>query len=479
MNFASGAALTAIACGFAVFVAAGDALGSWIAPSLRRTTTGRVGIALVLGPGVVAFTAFVANLCRVPFSRPLSVALAIAAFAAWAIARSKGPAVTATESQDESDRTTRVRRILFVALVLGPVVLGFLFAATTPPYKDALVNWSYKSKILWHDGTVFSDDFQLENRHLYHPNYPLLVPLAEVFLYGLAGTADDPLDRLAKGFLALPHLGISLVILAFLSRRSGRVLALALTTLVAATPHFYKADLQFRFAGSVPSGYGDPMFASLVALVVVALASWLTTRERGDLVLASTALGLAIFTKNEALPFTLAIASAWAVALGCERSRGIWKGLPDPRSAAIAFCAFCAFAIPWLAFRHTLPERDENYQQLLTLDNLRAGAWRWPSIVVFAIESAFASDTYGLVWILLPIALVFSIRRGFDPPVVLAGVAMLAMIVVYAAVFVVTPLPIVDSLVTSIPRTFFHLTPLAVVLVGMLASPPNPDRESM
>lgn len=455
----------ALLFGFAAFAAAGDLVGRALRTSFSTSAVARVGLALVLGPGVVAFVTFCANLAGAPLDSRLSYSLAIGVVLLW-IACARSPDLHAPEPEpahDAPNGAERTLRAAFWIVLLGSVILGAAYAAATPPYKDSTVNWSYKTLLLWRDGTVFTDDFVAKDRHLYHPNYPLLVPLAQVFLYGLAG---EPIDRAARVFQSLPHLGLALLVLASLMRRSNRTLALAFATLVAATPHFYKADVQYRFAGSIPSGYADPMFAILATTSVLAVMRWIDLRRPGDLYFAATAIGLAIFSKNEGFPFAAALGLAFVIVATVSRDRRLlW---PSPSTIAVAATITATLVIPWFLFRHGIPERDENYQHLLTLENLRNGAWRWPLVLVFTVQSALAFDNYGLVWVLLPCALIVGARRLLEPGALCAAIVLTVMACVYAAVFIVTPLPIVDSLVTSIPRTFFHLSPIAVLLAARL-----------
>lgn len=457
--------ILALLLGFAAFAAAGDLVGRALRTSLSSTLVGRVGLALVLGPGVIAFVAFCVNLAGAPLDSKLSYSLAFGAILSWlAFARRPDPHAIAPEpSHDDPSGAERTLRAAFWIVLLGSVVLGAAFAAATLPYKDSTVNWSYKTLILWRDGTVFTDDFVAKDRHLYHPNYPLLVPLAQVFLYGLAG---EPIDRAARMFQSLPHLGLALLVLASLLHRTHRTLALAFATLVAAIPHFYKADVQYRFAGSIPSGYADPLFAIFATTAVLAVIRWIDVRRPGDLFLAAVAIGFTIFTKNEGFPFAAALGLAFAIAATISRDRRqLW---PNPSTLAAAAAITATIVIPWFLYRHGIPERDENYQHLLTLENLEEGSWRWPLVLVFTVQSALAFDNYGLVWVLLLCALIRGARQLLEPGVLCTTIVLVVMACVYAAVFIVTPLPIVDSLVTSIPRTFFHLSPIAVILAARL-----------
>lgn len=452
----------ALLLGLLTFYAAGYAVARSIDSSLASSRVGILGIALICGPGIVAFASFLLDVAHVPFSPLHSYLVSIAFLALAVLVARRQIGLAPSQFSATTELGPFLPKLAWTALFLC-VALGALFAMVTPAIKDSLVNWSYKTLVLFQDGSVRTEDLRAEFRHLYHPNYPLLVPIAQVFLFGLAGTA---IDQLAKVTFALPHLGVALLAIAEFRARLGAGRALLIAALLATTPHFYRADDLYRFAGSVPSGYADPTFAALSGACAIATIAWLRTRRRGDLAIAALFLGLAVFTKNESLPFAIAWACGIAVALMLGLRSG--RPLPDWKTLAAAAAMIAAIAVPWFAVRSTLPERDENYQHSLTLTNLLEGAWRIPLILVQSFQMAFSSDFYGFVWPVLLFALIAYVRRLLVPEVAFAFTTLAAMATVYAAVFIVTPLPIVDSLVTSIPRTFFQMSPLAVVLLGTL-----------
>lgn len=453
--------------GLAALAALGDLAAGSVRADVGRSGAGRLGLALLLGPGLAAFALFCLDRLGVPLAPATCRTLAVAVAVAW-FARQRARPLDPTAAAPPSAGPRAARATLAAAAVLA-VLLGALFAAATPPAKDALVNWSLKARVLFHDGTLNSADFQGQERLLFHPNYPLLVPLAEVFLFGVAGEACD---QAAKLVASLGHAGVALLAYAFFARRTGRGFALVMATLIATIPHFYRTDGLYRFAGSVPSGYGDPWFAALAAATCIIAAEWLETRSPRDAATAGLCLGLALFTKNEALPFALALAAGIGAAVLLARRRGApW---PPARSVAAAVLAAGIIALPWLGFAQGLPEVDENYHHRLTdSKELAAGAGRLPVIAAVALEEALAVDTHGLAWPLALAALVVLRRRALEPVPALLLAVILCMAPVYALVFAVTPLPVVDLLVTSIARTFFHLDAVALLLAGVLAAPPR------
>ena len=453
----------AIVVGVAVFLAAGTATTAWLGPSLSGRA-GRLGLALVLGPGVVAWLLFLWNLVGVPLGRAGSVAVVVMVTVALILTRRR----SALDPVDHESGPLAAR-VGLALLFAVPIVIGVAFAVTIPPVKDSLANWSLKTLVLFEDGSVFTDELKAEHRYHFHKNYPLLGPLAQVFLYGIRG---EVMDAGAKVVFSLVHLGVSLLLVGALRGRLAAPLPLLFGALLAATPHFYGTALDLKFAGSAPSGYAEPMFAALAGATAILVALWLIDRRPGDLRVAALLLGLALFTKNEGMPLALALGLGAGVGLLLDRRRG----LPAPRELAIATAILVAVAGPWMGFRATLPAEDENYQEkLLDPEILADKAWRAPTILVFSAEEALGADHHGMAWPLLLMTLLLLWRRLRAPENAALLVTIGVMASVYAAVFVVTPLPIVDSLYTSIPRTYFHMTPVALALVGFLMAADRRD----
>lgn len=426
----------------------------------------RRGLAFLLGPAVIAFVMFALNLAGIATTSMVCRSIGGMAIAAWIatmrLARSAEDAPAVRRSMLE-----RFAVLLVPALCVG---LGVVFVALLPPANDAFSNWGLKALSLARDGTVRTPDLSESGRFLFHPNYPLLVPLAQAFVHACVG---EPAESAARGVFVLAQIGAGLVAFGALRGRvTTHVAALAAAMLVV-TPHFWRSAIDLRFPGSIVAGYADPMFTALVAGVLGTALVWARRPTARNAAALGACIGFALFTKNEGQPLTLALIGAAVVALGVARLRG--ESVPKPRSLLLAAVVAAAIAAPWFAFRATLPARDENYQDQVTAERIEQHAWRASVIVSAAVNEALAVDRHGLIWVALACALVLRIRRIARAAVAFVLALLGAMTTAYALVFVVTPLPIVDSLATSIPRTFFHMAPVAVAAIALLCGPREAD----
>ncbi|MBI4882176.1 MAG: glycosyltransferase family 39 protein [Planctomycetes bacterium] len=455
----------ALAAGLLTFLLCGDLLLRLLGASESRHAAGRVGLALLLGPGAIAFALFVLSLCGAPLCPAAMRGLAALVWAGWAARACASRRKMRPDVPASGGRRLDLAFAALLVLFLLPVLIGAAFALVVPPFKDSLVTWSLKALIIFQDGSVRSPDLVAENRFLFHPNYPLLVPLAQVFLFGLRGEA---LEHAAKIVLPLAHLGIGLALFSFLRARMSARRALALAALLSATPHFYRTDDLYTFAGSTPSGYADPMLAALCGAACLATLEWLAGRRLADLLLAAVFLGLAVFTKNEGAALAVCVAVAAAGALFLDRLRG--RALPRARDVALGLFAFALVALPWAAHRATLPARDENYPERARLEVFDQHVWRVPTLAAAAVEESVSWRRHGLLWPLLLCALVLRRRRLLRRESVFLLGVIAGMAAIYFAMFVVTPLRTVELVRTAAPRVFFHLAAAVVLLAGCLLS---------
>lgn len=419
----------------------------------------RRGLAFLLGPAVIAFAMFALNLTGIQTTPNVCRALGGLAIVVWiASRRSDRPDADPTEATPSA--LERAFALVVPTICVG---IGIAFVWLLPPANDAFSNWGLKALALARDGTVRTTDLTEPGRFLFHPNYPLLVPLAQAFVHSCVG---GPSEGAARGVFVLAQLGAGLVAFGTLRGRVPVRIAALAGAMIVVTPQFWRSALDLRFPGSIVAGYADPMFTALVAGVLGTALVWARRPTSRNAAALGACIGFALFTKNEGQPLTLALVGAAVVGLIVARGRG--SSVPKPHSLLVAAAVAAVIATPWFAFRATLPARDENYQQQVTTERIEQHAWRTSVIAIAAVNEALAVDRHGLTWVALALALVLRIRRVAHAAVAFVLALLGAMTAAYALVFVVTPLPIVDSLATSIPRTFFHMAPVAIAAVALL-----------
>jgi len=379
------------------------------------------------------------------------------------------------------------------ALLLGILGVGSVAATLLLPLNefDALFHFAFKGKILFFTGNpldpAFTDLAGDFGRIQTHPNYPLGIPFLEAFAAHAGGGWSDRWVQIPLAFWAASLPGVVALGLRAVSARAaarGALLAACLPILYTRNfVPFLPADLADvpRHLHLTLGGGAD---LALAALFAGACALLLRARRSGSPLtgaLAGVLLAGAVFTKNEGL--ALAGVLALALLAGAPRSgTRAWKAT----AAALGIAAL--LSAPWLIHRAALPDIDENYAQLFTLERakyflthpekpenapsqvkselLEHPPMRLPLILGFFGTEFVRPFHWGLLWILF----VFCLPLGGafrDAEARWLALLVLGGLLLYALVMLVTNWWVIQLHTTGIPeRLLLHLAGPAALLVG-------------
>ncbi|HZB23793.1 MAG TPA: hypothetical protein VE444_08095, partial [Gaiellaceae bacterium] len=292
---------------------------------LRRVALADLGLALLLGAGVVGSLVFLATIVG-----------ASAGYVTFAVAAIVAAAIPLRVPRPPAQRVGIAEGVLATALgavaLLG-VVGGF---RSSPWLDDAWGLWLAKGTMLATrglDARVFSPSNEFVAFEV--PDYPLW------------WAAVSALDVRASGFdLRAMNAQLAVLAVAFLGAALrllwGRVrpwVALGAVLLVAVSPEFWR---------HAQGGGADLPLAIYVALAVLCAALWLARDETHLLVLAAVFGAVALQIKTEALPELVVLALVGFAAAHGRRAR-----------FALAAAAALATAVPWQIWRavHDVPSR--------------------------------------------------------------------------------------------------------------------------
>jgi len=250
------------------------------------------------------------------------------------------------------------------------VCLGVLADAVADPVKDwdGRMTWCAQARYVRAAGTV--DAEVLRNRRWFntHPQYPLLLPLAQVAAQEATGAE---LDSHAFRALYAAFFPVLLLVLYDGARRWAGRTAAALVTLVAAlVPCFTVCE------GGATTTYSDLPLACFYGAGLVLL---LSHRARtGNGLAAGMLLAAVVLTKNEGAPLAAAALALGAAAPGLRRrAAGALRstgGRRLRRLAAAAVPALLALAL-LVSWRWAIPNReDEGYLGFVRIGDL------WPAV---------------------------------------------------------------------------------------------------
>jgi len=417
----------------ALFALPGFALTE-VFPALRRLPLPRrAAYGYLLGVATIAGALyFLSHAFGVPLRPPAIWATAAAPAVAglgFGLARRRGARsarrqVGAAEGQVRSPGRPRFwRPAAWLANLGGPLPLacvlvatlvccGMLAEAVSNPIRDwdGRMTWDTQARYIRAAGTVDARVLRDPRWYVTNPQYPLLLPVAQVTVFEAFGA--DPDSHLVRALYAA-FLPVLLLVAYDGARRVAGRGAAALVVLAAATVPF------FTFGeGGAFSTYSDLPLACFYGAALVLL---LGPRPRiGDGVAAGLLLGAAALTKKEGLVLALlALALGWRGA----RARPFHTPVRRFAAAAVPLLLATALLLSWRSGIHIRPEQD--YPDLLRTGHL------WPGIVTnlalsapLLVKQAFRMHHWAGFWWMVPAVLIAgrqAIRHPLDRRLLIAA----------------------------------------------------------
>jgi hypothetical protein len=408
-----------------LFAVAGLGLAGLL-PGLRETPLlRRLGYAYLLG---VAWTAgllyALSHLFDVPLRAPVVFTIALIPTLALPVQllRRRGPdrpgsaerlAAPPARGRRSGAELGRPGPLAFPRLLaLGVLAVGAAMSAgvvadaMTEPVRDwdGRMTWSAQARYVRAEGTVDAGALLRGKWYISHPQYPLLLPVAQVAVLEASGADEDEQPFRAAYAAFLPAL--LLVLYDGARRWAGRAPAALAALAMTAVPFF-----AFGGEGGAISAYSDLPLAGFYG---AGLALLLRARPRlSDGLAAGLLLGAAVLTKNEGTPLALLALAAGGMVLGLRFRRGrAWR----PRAVKLALAAAgVALALTLLAsWREQVPNRqDENYAEFVDLSDFWPGVvTRIPSVGPVMLRQMFAWEHWAAFWWSAPLVFLAGWRGG-------------------------------------------------------------------
>ena len=405
--------------GVALFVAAGLGLAELV-PSVRSLPwPRRLAWAYLLGlAGLAGALYALSHFLDVPLRRPAilgtAAALVLCGLAAWGLRQWRGRGVRSPLSRRKGGRWERglggeVSWIqLAAAALLAFICLGLLADALTDPVTgwDGRMTWSTQALWVLDDGTVDSEVLLRKNLYVTHPQYPLLMPVAQVVVLETFAVPQD-----VHAFRALYTTCFAAFLL--LLWDGGRRWAGRLPTLLAGLAAAGVPALTFFEDSGAASGYSDlPLGCFYGAGLLLLLRG---RRSVADTLGAGLLLAGAALTKNEGALlafFALGITALYLLGKKCPPRYPKLHRLGRLAAAAVPVLLALALLASW---RADIPNRqDERYDVLIGSEEIWPGAvTRLPGLAALALRQMFRFEHWTVFWIVIPV--VFWVgRRGWS-----------------------------------------------------------------
>jgi hypothetical protein len=360
-----------------------------------------------------------------------------------------------------SDPALRAPYWAMVTLIVLFCSVMFFNALSYPMASyDGRAIWNFKGKALFYDRTPFSEVFLDGYRSHYHPDYPILIPVAQFGLYAFLGRVDDDLVRFFFSALMLFFL---FFIYDRLREPCGRMTALFFTLIFAGMP--FREFWVVLDAGGINSGEADFPLSVFATIAATSYLLWWRTRRTTELILGAVFTGFCLMTKKEGLVIFCVMLGAngiqWLVGAGQERA-GRFKGL------VIANVLTLLVALPWFLVGSGLKNiYDEDYFASFSWEKFATSYQRIPLIFHVFWNDITEIDKWNFLWVIyLPLLFIgmpwwLGNRGRFFPSMIMLW--MLAYVVVYC----LSPLNLVFHLNTSLRRLLAHMIPLVLIQIAL------------
>jgi hypothetical protein len=347
----------------------------------------------------------------------------------------------------------RLRLIDLILLGVLVFQLGFVIKLTIGQtlFWDGLLNWEIKARYAFVNGGALPlDYFSDPTRGYSHPDYPLLMPLVETWVYLWIGRADQGIVKLILPFYYLAALGF--LYIGGSRGGEGRWQRFLPALLLFFVPLALNRD------GSASSGYPDFPMGVLYLASVLYLLEYLETKGRGALRLFACIGACICWTKSEGSILFLCLALVFGVNL-LRRM--------EIKAFLIGILPGIFVVVAWRIFLKNVGAeiaRDFYSFSLLRLwDNLG----RSETIVIETLKELANWSHWGPLWLGVILTLpLFWAKRGQRQPLSLLFALILPM-AAYPCVYYFTTWPVKLLMQGSLSRLLIHLTLVAVLILGL------------
>lgn len=340
------------------------------------------------------------------------------------------------------------------------VILAFFRAMLKPLESfDSIAMYAVRSKIIYLSGMIPSNFFSEITLNHPNPDYPLLVPLSEVWVYTFLGGLNDLLVKIIFPVYFLSFLVIFFFLLRRLVSRRG---ALLFTFLLATIP-------QFNHFATV--GYTDLVLAYYYSIGSIYLFLWMKTNKMSLLMLAGVFTGLAVLTKNEGMVLGLINIILLGLFFLKNFSKRRFKLFGQ---AAVFVIIAVLISTPWLAIRtvsqldnDVIQARDMSMERFVgifkKLDRVR--------VILYEFQKQFfGPKKWNLIWIVFLSLLVLNIKRSFKGDLKYFSLSVILILFSYGMVYMLIPIddPINWHVASGVSRLFIHFVPIAAFWLALI-----------
>ncbi|MDO8525819.1 MAG: hypothetical protein Q7S07_04965 [Candidatus Omnitrophota bacterium] len=425
------------------------------------------GLSYLFGIGAITIEIFLFSLCGIKFTT-FSILLPwmilsivnIPCFRRRAvIARREAPKQSQKQDCFVGKRADSILLAMTAALLIFVIAYAFLMAMVRPIESyDSVAIWSLKAKILYLAKEAPADFFTTLKTKFdgAHPDYPLLVPLSEVWFYTFINNFND---FLVKVIFPLNFMAFLVLFYAFLKKMlSSRTLALTFTFMLASIR---------QFSNYATNGYADMQMAIYGSLTFLALYLWIKESKAPYLWTAFFSCVFAIWTKNEGAVTLLGFAAIAALHIFAKiKSRR--QPLPSYALPIFMTAILAGLFISWSIFKASAGAGNDvvNAQAFIKYD--LSGVFRRLFAILYEYQrQAFGVKYWNLSWIAFISLAALGRKKLFSEENKYLTIPVFFTLLCYTGVYLITPQDIEWHLRRSASRLLIHILPLVIFYIAV------------
>jgi len=334
------------------------------------------------------------------------------------------------------------------------------FRALIKPIEsyDAVAIYGLKSKIIYLFGSIPASFFQRlgPDFHGPHPDYPLLVPLAETWIYTFLGKFND---ILIKAIFPLFFISFLFIFYSILKRiTKNRSFSILVTFLLASVK---------QFSDYSTIAVTDLALGIYFALSLLYLYLWFGERERKTFLNISLAASiLALWTKNEGMllvSITLFILLIYTISN--------WRNFKKTEFTHVFIYIFLVIFMltGWIAFKNYQGLINENFNlSMVNTEGVITGLNRIPAILYGYQKEFFGFKKWNIFWIIFMAIFIRQFKKAFSGNARYITFAIFLFFMGYFSMYVFSAVETRYFVRVTASRFLLHVFPVAMFWLAIM-----------
>ncbi len=414
-----------------------------------------IGLSFPLGIGVISVEMFIIGLVCAQFRTGLILAPWIALIAYNCIFLRP---YFKYKLSFKTNPSSRVEKIIF-SFICFEVIYTFFRALIKPIESyDSVAVYALKSKMLYLAGTLPQDFFTkiANNFHGAHPDYPLLIPMAETWFYTFISNFND---FLVKSIFPIYFLSFVIVFYFILKRILGsRFIALLFTFALVSIK-------QFNDYAAI--GMADLILGIYFCLSFFYLFLWIRNNNRYVFLLLSLLFSiLTLWTKNEGL--ILVAINGIILLLFLLKNNARWtKEILIP--VFLFFLIIIALAFSWIGYRSYLGLVNENFNfSMVSFKTFVSNFNKIPHMLYEYQKQIFGFKKWNIMWITILFLFVARFKRCISRDVLYPTLTIIMFSAGYSFMYISSTVEVKYFLTKTTSRFLLHILPLCIFWIAYI-----------